>query len=125
MAATNEQLSLCYDPFSAEAIAVSFGLNLAKVVGCSKLEGMSDNVKVVSALKDGTSSLVASAIFDDCYYMSLDFNHVVYDHCNRESNQVAYELARLAKYSPPSIWMDSPPNEVVPLVVNDATLLTE
>lgn len=41
------------------------------------------------------------------------------------SNQVARELARLAKYSSPSIWMDSPPDEVVPLVVHDVTLLTE
>ena len=38
-------------------------------------------------------------------------------------NQVAHELARLARFSPPSVWMDNAPDEVIPLLVNDATLL--
>lgn len=46
VAAANERLNFCYDPFSAEAIAVRFGLNLAKMMGCSKIEVMSDNVEV-------------------------------------------------------------------------------
>ena len=48
---------------------------------------------------------MACAISDDCYFMSLDFNHVIYEHCNRENNMVAHELARL---SPPSVWLESP-----------------
>ena len=55
--------------------------------------------------------------------MSLDFSHVTYDHCNRERNGVANELARLARFSPPRVWMDNAPDEVIPLLVNDATLL--
>ena len=53
--------------------------------------------------------------------MSLDFNHVVYDHCNREANQVAHEMARLAKFSTLGFWMDTVPSAVIPLLVNDAT----
>lgn len=112
-----------YDSFSAEAIAVRFGLNLAQTMGCSKIEVVSDNEEVVNALKEGGSSSVASAIFDDCYYMSLDFNHVLFDSCNRDSNQVAHELAKLAKFSPPSIWMDSPPEAMIPFLVKDAVLI--
>lgn len=63
-------------------------------MGCSKIEVMFNNGELVTALKDGISILVASVIFDDCYYMLLDFNHVLYDHCSRDSNQVAHELAR-------------------------------
>ena len=78
---------------------------------------------MVEALKEGYSSSVASAIFDDCYFMSLDFNHVIYAHCNRESNVVAHEFARLAKFSTTGCWLDTAPNAVIPLLVNDATVL--
>ena len=123
IAAANEKMDLCFDSFTAEAIAVRFGLNLANTVGCSKVEVNSDSVKVVNALSQGYSSSVASSIIDDCYFMSLGFSHVIYDHCNRERNRVAHELARLARFSSPSVWMDNAPNEVIPLLVNDATLL--
>ena len=76
-------------------------------MGCNKVVINSDSLKVVEALRDGNSSLVTSAIIDDCYFMSSDFNHAYYDHCNRECNKVAHELSRLVKFSPPSVWMVS------------------
>lgn len=121
--AANEKLNFCFDSFSAEAIAVGFGLNLARTVGCSKIELVSDSAEVVSALQEGTSSSVAGAIFDDCFYMSLDFDHVIYDHCNGDSNQVAHELAKLVRYSPPGVSMESPPEVVVSFIVNDGTMI--
>jgi hypothetical protein len=122
--AANEKLDICFDSFTAEAIAVRFGMNLARTMGCSKVEICSDDVDVVEALKEGSSTSVASAIFDDCYFMSLDFTHVIYDHCFREINQVAHELARLAKFSSLELWMDSAPSAIIPMLVNDATILT-
>ncbi|KAF7100170.1 hypothetical protein CFC21_101709 [Triticum aestivum] len=116
-------MDICFDSFTAEAIAVRFGLNLANTVGCSKIEVNSDSVEVVNALSQGYSSSVASSIIDDCYFMSLGFSHVIYDHCNRERNRVAHELAKLARFSSPRVWMDNAPDEVIPLLVNDATLL--
>jgi hypothetical protein len=62
---------------------------------------------VVAALKNGYSSSVAIAVFDDRYFMSLDFNHVIFNNCNRESNQVAHELARLVRFSPLNTWFES------------------
>lgn len=35
--AANQKIEICYDSFTAEALAVRFGLNLARTVGCSKL----------------------------------------------------------------------------------------
>ena len=69
----------------------------------SKIEVASDNEGVVNDLNEDGSNSVASAIFDDCYYMSLDFNHVLFDSCNRDTNQVAQQFAKLTKYTSPSI----------------------
>jgi len=82
IAATNEKIDLCFDSFTAEAVAVRFGMNLAHTVGCIKIVANSDSLEVVVALINGYSSSVASAIFDDCYFMSFDFTRVIYDHCN-------------------------------------------
>ena len=82
----------------------------------------SGSVEVMDAFILGYSSSVGSSIIDDYYFISLDFSHVIYDHCNRERNEVAHELVRLVKFSPPSDWMDDAPDEVIPLLVNDATL---
>lgn len=49
---------------------------------------------------------MASAVFYDCHLMSLNFKHVIYEFCNRESNQVAHEVAKLARCSPPNVWMN-------------------
>lgn len=38
---------------------------------------------------------------------------------------MAHELAKLAKYSPLDVWMESPPVEVVSFIVNDNMLLTD
>ncbi|KAI4979955.1 hypothetical protein ZWY2020_016708 [Hordeum vulgare] len=116
-------MDLCFDSFTAEAVAVRFGLNLCNTVGCGKIEANLDSVKVVNALSQGYSSSFASFIIDGCYFMSLDFYHVTYDHCKIEHNIVVDELARLARFSPPSVWMDNAPDEVIPLLVKDATLL--
>ena len=98
-------------------------MNLARTTGCSKIEINSDRMEVVEALKEGYSSSVASCIFDDCYFMSLDFSHIVFKHCYRENNKVAHELARLARFTPPDVWMEAAPMAVVPLLVSDATIV--
>ncbi|KAI4984384.1 hypothetical protein ZWY2020_005548 [Hordeum vulgare] len=118
-------MDLCFDLFTTEAVNVTmrFGFNLSNIVGCSKIEVNSDSVKVVNALIQGNSSSVASSIIDDCYFMSIDFYHVTCDHCNRERNRVAHELVRLARFSPQSVWINNAREEVINLLVNDATLL--
>ncbi|KAI4990167.1 hypothetical protein ZWY2020_038530 [Hordeum vulgare] len=105
-------MDLCFDSFTIEALAVRFGLNLCNTIRCSKVEVNLDSVEVV-----------ASSIIDDCQFMSLEFFHVTYDHCNRERNQVAHGLARFARFSPATIWMDNAPHEVIPLLVKVDTLL--
>ena len=62
-------------------------------------------------MKDGISFSVDGAIFNECYFMALDFTHVIYERCSREANVVAHKLASLARPSSPSIWMDDGPSE--------------
>ena len=59
-------------------------MNLARTFGWSKIKINSDSAEVVATLLDGYSSSIATTVFDDCYFMSLDFNRVIFDHCNRE-----------------------------------------
>ncbi|KAI4963143.1 hypothetical protein ZWY2020_014169 [Hordeum vulgare] len=119
----NEIIDICFDPFTIEALGVRFGLNLARTVGCSRIMVSSGSLEIVEALKNGNSSSVASTIIDDCFFMSSEFNHVVYDHCFTESNKVAHELSRLVKFSSPSCWLDTTSPEVLSLLVNDTTVL--
>ena len=123
VAAANEKLNICYDAITVEAIAVRFGLNLARAAGCNKIELNSDSLEVINALKEGSSSSVASAIFDDCFFMSLDFTHIIFEHCCRDNNKVAHELARVVKFNPPGVWLDTAPGAVIPLIVSDATIV--
>ncbi|KAI4982825.1 hypothetical protein ZWY2020_023317 [Hordeum vulgare] len=119
----SEKIDICFDSFIAEAIAVRFGMNLARTVGCSKIEINLNSVEVIASLIDGFSSSFASAVFEDCYFMSLDFTHVVYEHCNRERNLVAHELARIARFSTPNFWLESAPETVIPFIVNDVIIV--
>lgn len=119
------KIDWCGDSLMAEAMALRFGLSLALSAECNKMEVNSDNTEVIETMKNGgRSSSVAAVIFDDCYHLACDFPHVIFDHVPREANYVAHELAKLAKHSVCVEWMDEPPTEIVPHLVNDATMIT-
>ena len=91
---------------TTEAIALRFGLNLARTA----------NYKILRSTPTTWSDhhnarrepfIRGKSYFYDWHFMFLDFVHVIYDHRNRESNQLAHELARLARLSPPNLLMDS------------------
>ena len=70
---------------------VRFWLNLARMVG-GKIEVASDDEGVVNDLNEDGSNSVASTIIDDWFFMKLDFNHVLFEHCNKDYSQAAHEL---------------------------------
>ncbi|KAE8795187.1 hypothetical protein D1007_29920 [Hordeum vulgare] len=118
-------IDVCLDVFMAEALALRYGLNLAMSVDCNKLIVNSDNTNVIDSMQEGGNSCgTAATILDDCYHMARDFTQVRYDHCQRETNSIADELARLCKFSSPSSWFDEPPNVIIPLLVRDSVLIT-
>ena len=52
----------------------------------------SGNEGVANDLNEGVLNSVASAIINDCFLMKLDFNHVLFEHCNQ-----AAHVAKIAK----------------------------
>ena len=121
----NWWIEWCDNVLTAEVLALKFGLFLAQKAGCNRLVVNSDNMEVIDIMKNGGHSAgVAAVVFDDCYFMACDFTLIRFEHCNREANKVADELARLAKFSPFELWMDSAPSAIIPILVYDATILT-
>ncbi|XBI63808.1 hypothetical protein VPH35_044145 [Triticum aestivum] len=108
----------------AEALALKFGVTLAQRAGCNRLIINSDNLKVIETMQDGGQSAGAAAtIFDDCFHYACDFVVTRFEHCNREANKVAHELARLARFSAKD-WFEEPINEIVVILTNDVLIIS-
>ncbi|XBH61203.1 hypothetical protein VPH35_115693 [Triticum aestivum] len=109
----------------AEALALKFVLTLAQRAGCNRLIINSDNLEVIDTMNDGGQSVgAAAAIFNDFFHYACDFVIARFEHCNREANKVAHELARLARFSLTSDWFEEPLNEIVMILTNDVLLIT-
>ncbi|KAI4988860.1 hypothetical protein ZWY2020_036177 [Hordeum vulgare] len=72
----------------------------------------------------GNSAGAAAAIFEDCFFMASEFSFTSFEHCNREANKVAHELARLAKSFDMSEWIEEPLENIVHLLIDDVTLIS-
>ena len=55
--------------------------------------------------------------------MAFDFPQTSFEHCNREANKVAHELARLAKCSMTRDWIEEPMEDLVTLLIDDVTII--
>ena len=119
------KIDYCVDVLMAEALALKFGLTLAQRAGCNRLIINSDNMKVIDTMQDGgQSASTTTTIFDDCFHYACDFITTRFEHCNREANKVAHELARLARFSLTSDWFEEPLNEIVMLLANDVLFIS-
>ena len=101
-------------------MALRYGLSIAQRAGCNRLVINSDNMEVIETMNNGgRSSSIAAVVFDDCYFLACDFPITKFEHCNREANRVAHELAKLARFSSSLNWFEEPLSEIVPLLIND------
>ena len=99
IAGGNWSFKWCTDVLTAEALALRYGLSLAHKAGCNHLIVNSDNLEVIETMKNGgRSTRTAAAVFDDCYFLACDFPLTRFEHCFREANKVAHELAKLARF---------------------------
>ncbi|KAF7022277.1 hypothetical protein CFC21_035078 [Triticum aestivum] len=109
----------------AKVLALKFDLTLAQRAGCNRLTINSNNTEGIDTMNDGGQSAGAAAtIFDDCFHYACGFVTGRFEHCNREANKVAHELARLARSSLTSDWFEQPLNEIVMIIRNDLLLVT-
>ena len=121
----NGKIDWCADVLMAEALALKFGLSLAQRTGCNRIIINSDNMEVIETMNEGgRSSGAAAAIFDDCFHLACDFPISRFEHCNREANKVAHELAKLARFSFISDWFEEPHNAIVPILINDVMIIS-
>ena len=83
-----------------------------------------DNIIVTDAIKDNEGQgMVVAPILEECMTLLQDFGKVSIEHCNRESNAVAHELARWGSVNNPSVWVDAPPNFIINLLVDDVAVI--
>ena len=75
-------------------------------------------------MNERPSTGIAATILHDCFSMESEFVRVKYEHANRETSSVAHEIAQLAKFQASRVWLDDPPPSIVPLMMNDITLLS-
>ena len=78
-------------------------------------------------MKDGGfSATAAMAIYDDCFLLWSGFDSISIEHCNREANRVAHELARkVFSLKSSCTWVDDPPSFILNVLVNDVTTLSD
>ena len=106
-------------------MALRFGLYLAQKAGCNRLIINSDNLEVIDTMKNGGQFAgTAATVFNDCYFLACDFPLTSFEHCNRKANRVAHELARLARVSLTNEWFEEPMNDIVSLLIDDVTVIS-
>jgi hypothetical protein len=79
--------------FMVEVYAPREGLIFARFLGCNKIVIQSDSSQVIDTTKEEGYSATSSAIFDDCKVLVIGVSDITFEHCNREANKVAHELA--------------------------------
>src|SRR4051812_13762935 len=102
---------ICVGCGSGRSRSNEAGLFFIRSLGCTKIHIQTDSLIVAEALnKNEGYSLVAAPILNECRSLLKDFGKVYIEHCNRESNTVAHELASFERNNPPSVWLDTPPS---------------
>ena len=109
----------------AEAYAVKEGPLLAQNIGSNRLVIQADSMEVVETTKEGGfSANSAAAIYDECSTIWSGFQDISIEHCSRDANCVAHELARQAMQTKTNcIWGDEAPSFILEFVLNDVTVL--
>ena len=74
---------------------------------------------------DDFSATAGALIYEEYKMLWQDFSSIFIEHCNRDINRVAHNLATLAIQSKHTcIWVDEPPSFVLKALVNDVTLFS-
>ena len=112
------------DVVAAEAEAMHQGIIFIRGLGCDSSLVQSDSSIVMDALRMNEGyALVAAPILEDFRKLSADFGKVIIEHCSRESNMVAHELASYGRGNPPTVWSDTPPSFILNALANGVSLL--
>ena len=101
-------------------MALRDGLMLVEAMGCSNLVINSNRVEVIDVMKNGGHAQGLSTKIA-CFFVEIEFNDVIFEHCSGESNFAAHVLAREAVDNP-QIWKDDPPEFIVDVIANGVSV---
>jgi ribonuclease HI len=129
LAAAHSFVPHLIDAPMAEAYALKEGLMLAQHIGCKsinrpvRLYGSGTNNEQWRILISATS---AAALCDECNIIWSEFQDISIEHCSREVNQVAHNLAKRAmQLKQTCTWIDEPLSFILDLLTNNVTILNE
>lgn len=124
ISASTARLEHVADIVSAEAAPLLEGLKLIQNIGCNNVLVRMDNVTVVEALRlNEGHSMVAAPILESCRVLLREIGKVILEHCNKESNVVAHELAHWGRANNPSMWVDAPPEFISKFLADDVSVI--
>ena len=99
------------------------GVLLAQHIGCSDFIVHSDCTEVMDTMKSGISSTAGAPIFVECFQLWQNFEAISLEKCDRETNKVVHELAKVALSAKEiCIWVNEPPDFILESLVNDVIL---
>jgi hypothetical protein len=83
----------------------------------------SDCLEVIQTMHDGgILATEASAIYEECIFLARGFDHVIFEHCNREVNIVVHFLVVRLEGDQTCVWTGDPPDFIISSSINDVTL---
>jgi ribonuclease HI len=125
MAACCDFTDSAIDVAAMEASALSAGLQLVEQFGPSLLMVESDSMEVVQAVLDPSEFRGTSAVvIDDCRHTLTVLGKATIQHCPREANEAAHELAHHGSLERVKVfWFLDPPTFIIPVIVKDRVLI--
>jgi hypothetical protein len=109
----------------AEAEALRHGLQMIESMGYSPVIVESDSLELIEACNGAEIWGPYTAILADCFQIYQRLRMITFQHCPREVNKVAHNLAKFCFQSDRIIsWDGDPPSHVSLDALNDLALLS-
>jgi ribonuclease HI len=118
-------LNNVYDASTAETIALQKGLIMLENIGCNGVIMESDSLELIQACTDVNEVLSpATVILANCFQRATRLSTVSFQHCPRDANRAAHNLARHAYDSKVVVfWDGDPPSFLLPDIIFDVTVI--
>jgi ribonuclease HI len=112
------------DAMTAEAEALRHGLHLIESIGCAPVTIETDCLELVQACNGAELWSPCTPIIADCCEIAQRLGMITFQHCQREANKVAHNLARSCFQEDIMItWDDDPPRQVALDALDDLAVL--
>jgi ribonuclease HI len=109
-----------------EASALLAGLELAEQFGAQSLVVESDSMEVVHVVQNPSEFRgMEAVVIDDCRHFLSMLDMETINHCPREANVAAHELARYGSTQGVRFffWFSDPPSFLIPVIVDDRVII--